>query len=492
MPISTQCPHCAAYDSFPDADAGQSVSCPACGGAIALPLKPRPVAAVVAQARPIAAKPLSKPLVDLDDDDDRPRKKSKPVVDLDDEDHERPRKKKSKPAVDLDGDEDRPRKKSKPIVDSDGDEAPAPKSKSKPEFAFDDDADEMPRKKKPRRRDDEEQDDRPRRKPAKKGGSGKLLLILGGIAFVLLAGCAGIGVYFYMKVDKAVTDIKSQMTFPSDPETGKPTKSDDGKPKVKVNVGKVVRGDSHASVGTKMGVGSDAMIVDLIEIRKTFKEGDGVQTKANLQIVLDAYAPWVEKGRGLVYRDGADFRALIVFSGVSPKKQDWKVYGVLTIEQIGDRSEYNEQVGLAPVTSGDPEAQKLNLKGWKNLRVGDGTSDDSQVPAGTVVKMTAVDLAAELVKDRRATAKKYAVCALEVTGEVNSGTTSGNILNLKGGTDDETMKPVLIQVVMQPEVRERTEAKKCRPGDTVTITGTLQAQPVTGTIFPLINGAFKK
>jgi|GEM_PF-2646492 len=661
MPISTKCPHCAAYDSFPDVEAGKSVSCPACGGSIPLPFKARPVvAAVVVQAKPItavpvAAKPVSKPAPIADDEDeDRPRKKSKPVVDLDDEEEDRPRKK-SKIIIDLDDEADRPRKKkSKPIVEVEDDEDRPRKKKSKaaldldeeassaksePELTFDDDAEAAPKKKKPRRRDeDDEDDDRPRRKPAKKGGSGKLLLILGGVSLLLLAVCGGGAVYFYLQwddgVDKGVADSKTKMT------ATEPTKETPGsKPKVKETVQKVSSGESHSALLTKMGPGTVARISDLEEILSSFKFGIGPPTKADLQIVLDGYAPWVDRGRGLMFRD-ADVRALIVFSGIGADKKDWKVHGVLWVEQTGNRSEYYERIGFARNPSGDTEAQKLGLKGWKNFRIDDDTGggrpgvlkdkalaiklgdaygnvraslgrgalytlpaltadmakykragggssamgpliadayapwiarecalvwregnltvvaafsspplkvgmsdaravkglywlddkggaaefsepipipsdlaadpdaqalglkpyvDLKEVAGGTVpvvpkpsevVKITATELAAEVFKDRATAAKKYAGVTLEIRGVVLNKPGTGSILNLKGGTDEDTMKTLLVGVGMKPD--QRDAAKALEAGDTVTVTGTLGSAPPGSGVIPIREGAIKK
>ncbi len=387
MPISTKCPHCAAYDSFPDAESGKSVNCPACGGSIPLPFKARPVAAaVVAQAKPIAAKPISKPAPDLDaEDEDRPRKKSKPVMDLDDEDEERPRKKKSKPVVDVEEDEDRPRKKkSKVVVDPDEEPAPA---KSEPELTFDDDVEEAPKKKKSRlRAEDDEDDERPRRKPVKKSGGGKLLLILGGVAFLLLAVCGGGALYFYMQWNKGVADLNSRTELPSPAEPTSPT---GGKRKVKETVQTVSSGESHAALLTKMGPATVARISDLEEIFNSFNFGTGTLTKADLQLVLDAYAPWVDRGRGLMYRDGANVRALIVFSGIGADKKDWKVHGVLWLEHLGDRTDYYERIGFARNPSGDSEAQKLGLKGYKNFRVDEGAVDG---PGGLMGKVQPIKM----------------------------------------------------------------------------------------------------
>ncbi len=141
MPISPKCPHCDARETFPDTDAGRTVNCSACGGAIALPAKARPVAAAVVVAKAIPAAVVATPIVVA-------KPESQPEFQFDDVEEPKPRKK-SKPTVDLDEDEPPVRKKSRRAVEN------------------------------------EDEDDSPRRQPVKKGGGKKLLLILGGIAFVL-------------------------------------------------------------------------------------------------------------------------------------------------------------------------------------------------------------------------------------------------------------------------------------------------------------------
>ena len=136
MPISPKCPHCDARETFPDTDAGRTVNCSACGGAIALPAKARPVAAAVVVAKAIPAAVVATPIV-----------VAKPE---------------SQPEFQFDDEEPKPRKKSKPTVGLDEDEPPIRK---------------IPR----RKVEDEDDDDSPRRQPAKKGGGKKLLLSLGGM-----------------------------------------------------------------------------------------------------------------------------------------------------------------------------------------------------------------------------------------------------------------------------------------------------------------------
>jgi hypothetical protein len=113
MPVPLSCPGCGARLTAPESAAGQSVTCPKCQTAIAVPAADyevvdapppaRPVRAV--PARPVAARPV-------DEDDSRRFKRRR--VDGDDDEDDRPRKKPARAAYDDEDDDEgdyAPRKK---------------------------------------------------------------------------------------------------------------------------------------------------------------------------------------------------------------------------------------------------------------------------------------------------------------------------------------------------------------------------------------------
>ena len=64
------------------------------------------------------------------------------------------------------------------------------------------------------------------------------------------------------------------------------------------------------------------------------------------------------------------------------------------------------------------------------------------------------------------------------------------MISLKGGTDENTMKALLVSVTMKLDSRE--PAKKIQAGETVTVIGTLLTVNPTTTSVILKDGALKK
>jgi len=171
------CPKCATKLKVPDGTTA-SVRCPKCQTVFKstappaaapapefevveeTPAKPAPLptrpAKPAAPPPPPPPAPAESPFSNLEDEDDRPRKKRRRDDDEDEDD--RPRKKKSR---DDDEDEDRPRSKKK-NRDDDEDEDDRPRKKKSRD---DDEDDDRP---KTRKRDDDEDDDRPRKKKSRR------------------------------------------------------------------------------------------------------------------------------------------------------------------------------------------------------------------------------------------------------------------------------------------------------------------------------------
>lgn len=154
MPISVLCPSCDAPVNAPDSAAGKRAKCPKCQELMILPGGAEPEA-----DEALASK--RKPRVEVEDEEDRPRKPSRRRDDDDEEDDEPPKRKSSRRVVaEDDGDDERPTRKS-------------------------------------RRRDDDEDDDdeRPRRKGKSKKKAGPPMGAMIGVGVVLLLLIAG-GLYF--------------------------------------------------------------------------------------------------------------------------------------------------------------------------------------------------------------------------------------------------------------------------------------------------------
>jgi len=259
------------------------------------------------------------------------------------------------------------------------------------------------------------------------------------------------------------------------------------------NASAVLRVDTYeAVVSRRLGLGQDCRIEDLRDLVKTFKDPNGADT-ALFESILDHYAPWVAQGCAKMYTSpDLKTRVLIVFGDSNftlANNPALRVKGLIIIGTGGTRTTYSEPLDITRDLESDNDAVRLKLKRWLNLKP-EPTGEPIPV-TGDGMKFKAEDLAAEVIKDRAAAAKKYAGKTLEVTGEVVLKSATGSSVFLKGGTDEVTMKALLVAFSMKAD--ERAAALKCQLGDTVTVTGVFPASlSANATTIPCREGAMKK